>query len=52
VKRYLFPVRQRPGKEPEPDLVVLPPEVYEELRTLLDIQPARVKDSRGAHFEA
>jgi hypothetical protein len=47
VKKFLYPIR--PTKEE--GTVVLPPEAYEELRALLDIQPARVKDSRGAHYE-
>lgn len=49
MKKFLFP--PNPYKEPLEKPVILPPEAYEELRALLDIQPARVKDSRGAHFE-
>ncbi len=41
--------KARESHEDEP--VILPPALYDELRQLCDIQPARVKDSRGAHIE-
>jgi len=47
MKKYLYPRPEPRGTEP----VILSPAVYDELRALLDIQPARVKDSRGAHIE-
>ena len=41
--------KARESHENEP--IILPPALYEELRQLCDIQPVRVKDSRGAHLE-
>jgi hypothetical protein len=34
-----------------PEAFYLQPDDYEEVRRFLNLQPARVKDSRGAHYE-
>ncbi len=42
---------KRPVRDTQPDALVLQPEDYEDVRQALNLQPARVKDSRGAHYE-
>lgn len=44
-------VRTAATRPREDRTIILPPAIYEEWRAFLDIQPARVKDSRGAHIE-
>lgn len=47
---------KRPERPPvvafePPEALYLSPDLYEDFRSLLNLQPARVKDSRGALYE-
>jgi hypothetical protein len=47
---------KRPERPPvvvyeTPEALFLQPDDYEDFRRFLNRQPARVKDSRGAHYE-